>query len=65
MDRSKTSPVPRNRLVRLAMLGSLAGRVASGMLAEGLRQVARGNTPRPSDPVLTPSNARRVADKLS
>jgi len=65
MDRSKTSPVPRNRLARLAHLGSLAGSVAGGMLAEGLRQVARGNMPRPSDLVLTPSNARRVADKLS
>jgi predicted unusual protein kinase regulating ubiquinone biosynthesis (AarF/ABC1/UbiB family) len=35
------------------------------MLAERLRQVARGNIPRASDLVLTPSNARRVADKLS
>jgi len=65
MDRSKTSPVPRNRLARQAHLGSLASSVAGGTLAEGLRQVARGNTPRPSDLVLTPSNARRVADKLS
>jgi predicted unusual protein kinase regulating ubiquinone biosynthesis (AarF/ABC1/UbiB family) len=35
------------------------------MLAEGLRQVASGNLPRPADLVLTPANARRVADKLS
>jgi len=65
MKISKTSPIPRNRLARLAHLGSLAGSVAGGMLAEGLRQVARGNIPRTSDLVLTPSNARRVADKLS
>ena len=65
MNKSKTSPVPRNRLARLAHLGSLAGSIAGGILAEGLRQVARGNAPRPSDLVLTPSNARRVADKLS
>jgi len=61
MDRSKTSPVPRNCL---AHLGSLAGSVAGGMLAEGLRQAARGNTPRPSDLLLTPSNARRVAEPI-
>ena len=65
MKTSKTSPIPRNRLARLAHLGSLAGSVAGGMLAEGLRQVARGNIPRAPDLVLTPSNARRVADKLS
>jgi len=53
VDRSKTSPLPQNRLARLAHLGSLAGSVAGGMLAEGLRQVARGNTPRPSNLVLT------------
>ena len=65
MKTSKTSPIPRNRLARLAHLSGLAGSVAGGMLAEGLRQVARGNIPRASDLVLTPSNARRVADKLS
>jgi len=46
MKMNKTSPIPRNRLARLAHLGSLAGSVAGGMLAEGLRQVARGNIPR-------------------
>ena len=65
MKTSKTSPIPRNRLARLAHLGSLAGSVAGGMLAEGLRQVAQGNLPRAADLVLTPANARRVADKLS
>jgi predicted unusual protein kinase regulating ubiquinone biosynthesis (AarF/ABC1/UbiB family) len=49
----------------MAHLGGLAGKVAGGMLAEGLRQVARGNVPRAADLVLTPDNARRVADKLS
>lgn len=60
-----TSPVPRSRLERLAHLGGLAGKVAGGMLAEGLRQAAQGNLPRASDLVLTPANARRVAGKLS
>lgn len=45
MNRGKTpsSPVPRGRLERLAHLCGLASRVAGGMVAEGLRQVARGN----------------------
>ena len=60
-----TSSVPRGRLGRLAHLGGLAGRVAGGMLAEGMRQAARGNLPRAADLVLTPANARRVAEKLS
>ena len=50
MDRAKrpASPVPSSRFGRLAHLGGLAGQVAGGMLAEGLRQVARGNLPRRS-----------------
>ena len=62
---SATSPVPRSRLERLAHLGGLTGKVAGGMLAEGLRQLAQGNLPRTSDLVVTPANARRVAEKLS
>jgi len=57
--------LPRSRLERLAHLGGLAGRVAGGMLAEGIRQVARGNLPATTDLLLTPANARRVSEKLS
>ena len=64
MKMSKTSPIPRNRLARLAHLGSLAGSVAGGMLAEGLRQVAAATLPGAADLVLTPSNARRVAEPI-
>ena len=42
-SQSTASSVPRSRLERLAHLGGLAGRVAGGMLAEGIRQVAKGN----------------------
>lgn len=35
------------------------------MLAEGARRLARGEAPRLSDMLLTPGNARRVADQLS
>ena len=59
------SPLPRSRFSRMAHLGGLAGRVAGGMLAEGVRQVARGKLPRAADLVLTPANARRVTEKLS
>jgi predicted unusual protein kinase regulating ubiquinone biosynthesis (AarF/ABC1/UbiB family) len=62
---SKTSSVPRNRVSRFARLGGLAGGIAGGMLAEGLRQLSRGNLPRPSELVLTPANARRVAEQLA
>lgn len=62
---STTSPVPRGRFERLAHLGGLAGRVASGMIAEGMRQLASGKLPRAPELMLTPANARRVADKLS
>jgi predicted unusual protein kinase regulating ubiquinone biosynthesis (AarF/ABC1/UbiB family) len=67
MNRTKTqtTPVPGKRIERLAHLGGLAGKVAGGMLAEGLRQVARGNIPRATDLVLTPANVQRVADKLA
>jgi predicted unusual protein kinase regulating ubiquinone biosynthesis (AarF/ABC1/UbiB family) len=67
MSRAKTpaTPVPGKRIERLAHLGGLAGKVAGGMLAEGLRQVARGNIPRTADLLLTPTNVQRVADKLA
>ena len=60
-----TSPVPSGRWSRLARLGSLATGVAGGMLAEGARQLAQGNRPKMSDLLLTPANARRVADQLA
>lgn len=61
----RTSTVPGGRLSRLARLGSLATGVAGGMLAEGARQLAAGKRPKVSELVLTPANARRVADQLA
>lgn len=57
--------VPRSRLNRLTQLGKLAGGVAGGMLSEGVRQLSRGNKPAMGDLLLTPANARRVADRLA
>ncbi|WP_079435617.1 AarF/UbiB family protein [Zoogloea sp. LCSB751] len=57
--------VPTGRLSRLARLGSLASGVAGGMLAEGARQLAGGRRPRVGELLLTPANARRVAEQLA
>lgn len=62
---NKPASVPANRFNRLAKLGSLAATVAGGMLAEGARQLAQGNRPKVSDLLLTPANAKRVADQLA
>ncbi len=57
--------VPGSRLARLARLGGLASGVAGGMLAEGVRQFAQGKRPSVGDLLLTPANARRVAEQLA
>ena len=61
----KSSSVPHGRWSRLARLGSLAGGVAGNMLAEGARQFAQGKRPQMHQLLLTPANARRVADQLA
>ncbi|KAA0876308.1 ABC1 kinase family protein [Nitrincola tapanii] len=63
-DKSARS-VPAHRLSRLAHLGGLATRVAGGVVAEGVRQLAKGQRPEAKDLLLTPANLRRVADKLA
>jgi predicted unusual protein kinase regulating ubiquinone biosynthesis (AarF/ABC1/UbiB family) len=57
--------VPGGRLARLGRMARLATGIAGGMLAEGGRQIARGNMPRAGDLLLTPANARRVAEQLA
>ena len=61
----RTSAVPGNRWSRLGRLGVLATGVAGNVLAEGARQFAQGKRPRLGDLLLTPANARRVADQLA
>jgi len=46
-------------------MARLAGGVAGGMLAEGTRQLRAGKRPKPKDMLMTPANARRVADQLA
>lgn len=59
------APVPSGRLARLGRMARLAGGIAGGVLAEGGRQLVRGNLPRARDLVLTPANARRLAGQLA
>jgi predicted unusual protein kinase regulating ubiquinone biosynthesis (AarF/ABC1/UbiB family) len=57
--------VPSRRLSRLAGFGQMASGVAGGVLAEGVRRLARGERPHLSDLLLTPANAMRVTEQLS
>lgn len=57
--------IPTSRVGRFARVARLAGGVAGGMLAEGTRQLRAGKRPRARDMLLTPANARRVADQLA
>ncbi len=63
--RSPTLAVPGGRGSRLARLGWMATGIAGGMVAEGARQLARGNRPKIGDLLITPANVRRVADQLA
>ena len=65
IDEKNNANVPAGRLARMARLGTLATGIAGGMIAEGARQLAQGNRPKVSDLLLTPANAKRVADELS
>ncbi len=64
-DKDKQRAVPTSRMGRFARVAKLAGGVAGGMLAEGSRQLRAGKRPRARDLLLTPGNARRVADQLA
>ena len=57
--------IPSSRLGRLAGFGALTSGIATRALLEGARQVGRGERPELRDLVLTPANARRVADELA
>ncbi len=60
-----TLAVPSGRGSRLVSLGWMAAGIAGSMMAEGARQLTQGNLPKVSDLLLTPANARRVADELA
>lgn len=57
--------IPTSRAGRFARMARMAGGVAGGMLAEGSRQLRAGKRPTARDLLLTPGNARRVAEQLA
>ena len=64
-DNATYRRVPSSRTARLGTFGRLAGGLASGVVAEGARRLARGERPTMRDVMLTPGNATRLADRLS
>ncbi len=62
---SATLAVPSGRGSRLMRLGWMATGIAGNMMAEGARQLAQGKRPSVTDLLLTPANARRVANQLA
>ena len=57
--------VPVSRTSRMLQLGRLAGGIAGGAVAEGLRSLGSGNLPASSGLLTTPANAARLAERLS
>jgi predicted unusual protein kinase regulating ubiquinone biosynthesis (AarF/ABC1/UbiB family) len=63
--RPRAASVPQGRTRRFLHLGRAVGEMAAGAAAEGLSQLARGQRPALADLMLTPDNARRLAERLS
>lgn len=57
--------VPSSRLSRLAGFGRLAGGIAGNVLGGGAREVLKGQKPDLPSLLLTPANAKRLADELA
>lgn len=64
-DRSRQRAVPAGRIARIGTFGRLVGGVAGGMLAEGTRRLASGDSISTRDLILTPGNVQRLTDRLS
>lgn len=64
-DDDRHKAVPTSRVGRFARMAKMAGGVAGGMVAEGTRQLRAGKRPKARDMLLTPGNAKRVADQLA
>ena len=65
VDETRNRAVPSGRVARLGAFGRLAGGVVGGALAEGARRLAAGERPALNEMLLTPANAKRVADRLA
>jgi aarF domain-containing kinase len=60
-----SAPVPLGRARRFLHLGRAVGEMAASATAQGLRQWAKGEQPQLRELLLTPTNARRLATRLS
>ncbi|RVU43776.1 ABC1 kinase family protein [Rubrivivax rivuli] len=61
----RAATVPEGRTRRLLHFGRAVGEMAAGAAAEGVAQLARGQRPALAQLMLTPANARRLAERLS
>ncbi len=64
-DKSRQRAVPSGRIARFGTFGRLVGGVAGGMMAEGARRIASGDSLSARDLILTPGNVQRMTDRLS
>lgn len=62
---AKERSLPTHRISRFSKFASLATRVAGNMIAEGTKQIAKGNKPKAKDLLLTPHNIARLTDQLA
>ncbi|EIV8499106.1 ABC1 kinase family protein [Vibrio parahaemolyticus] len=62
---AKERSLPTHRISRFSKFASLATRVAGNVIAEGTKQIAKGNRPKAKDLLLTPQNIARLTDQLA
>lgn len=63
--KNQEKSIPQTRLRRFGQIARLAGGVAAGMIGQGAKQLGQGKRPKVSDLLLTPANARKVANQLA
>ena len=61
----KEKSLPSNRISRFSKFATLATRVAGNVIAEGTKQIAKGNKPSARDLLLTPTNVVRLTNQLA
>lgn len=64
-DDNRSAPVPSGRGLRLMHMGGIVAGIAGGVVAGGLRQMAKGQRPELPNLLLTPANALRLTNGLS
>lgn len=62
--KEKGSSVPASRSSRLLSMAGLAAGIAGNVVTEYAKHLSHGNSPELKEILLTPSNAKRLADKL-